>query len=237
MNNESLKDKEKKILILRHEIKQLKQKEKELEKLESEYYHEYFDMPRDDFSLLTNIPYNPDNNKHVLYDYSILNVDTIGKIICKLIKKYENKDVVAKRLIYYTDWEDAFGNQTLELPRLVIGEEDKIERLDKEEQNIIIEYDDFYDLEDYPTNNPVRWWSTSSRSLIRDYVETSNYRSLIDTRNGLDFQYPANQEYIEELIYSLAYYQREHNIKFMGPKETWNTYRKIYKKSNIINTK
>ena len=59
-----------------------------LKKLELEYYYLYFDiLNRSKFSLLTDIPENPTNRKHVLYEYSVLNIDTIGKIICKLLKK------------------------------------------------------------------------------------------------------------------------------------------------------
>lgn len=231
MINESLNKKKKGILLIEKEIKQLEQKKKQLQKLKLDYYHEYFDTKRDDFTLLTDIPSNPNSknyvtDKHVLYDYSALNVDTIGKIICELIKKYENEDVVSKRLIEYAWWENKFGDYLVELPRLVIGKKDSVEKLDKDSQNIIIEYSDYCYLKDYPTKNPVTW----KTSEYGGYYKRSNYKHLVGYYDGLDFNYPNNQEYIRELIYSLAYYQKEHDIKFMSPQETWNVYRKIYKK-------
>ena len=226
MNNESLNDKKKRIILIEKEIKQLEKKKKQLQKLKLDYYHEYFDTTRDDFSLLTDIPSNPSQDSHVLYDYSALNIDTIGKIICELIKKYDNKDVVSKRLIEYDRWKNAFGFYLVELPRLVIGREDSVEKLYEDSQNIIIEYSDYCYLKDYPTKNPVTW----KTSEYGGYYKRSNYNHLIGYSDGLDFNYPKNQEYIRELIYSLAYYQKTHDIKFMSPQDTWNVYRKIYKK-------
>lgn len=230
MDSISLNDKKSKILLLEKEIKQLEQKKKQLKRLKLDYYHEYFDAKRDDFALLTDIPSNPNNrnyrtDKHVLYDYSVLNIDTVGKIICELIKKYDREDCVAKRVMEYAWWENKFGDYLVELPRLVIGKEDSVEKLDKDSQNIIIEYSDYCYLKDYPTKNPVTW----KTSEYGGYYKRSNYNNLVGYYDGLDFEYH-NREYIRELIYSLAYYQKQHDIKQMPPSDTWDVYRKIYYK-------
>ena len=226
MNIESLAEKKKEIRQLEKEIKALKKKRERLERLEVEYYHEYFDTPRDEFALLTDIPSNQTNKKQVLYDYSVLNIDTIGKIICKLIKKYENKDYVSRRLIRYEQWQNAFELYPVELPILVIGQEDEVKKLDKNKENIIISYDDHKLLTEYPTKTPVTW----KTSRYGGYYDRSNYGNLLNYFDGLSFEHPTNQDYIDELIYSLAYYQRENGIIQMNPRDTWNVYRKIYKK-------
>ena len=228
MNSVFLDDKKSKILLLEKEIKQLEQKKKQLKRLKLDYYQEYFDAKRDDFALLTDIPSNPNNSnyatdKHVLYDYSVLNVDTIGKIICELIKKYDKEDCVAKRIIEYDRWGNKFGYYLVKLPRLVIGKEDEVEYLDEKKKNIIISYNNHAYLDKYPTHNPVTWMT----SEYGDHYKASNYDHLVGYYDELDFEYH-NREYIKELIYSLAYYQKQHDIKQMTPSDTWDIYRKIY---------
>lgn len=225
-----LNDKKKKIL-LEKEVKQLEKKQEELSKLKLEYYNEYFNIKREDFALLTDIPSNPNdkdykNDKHVLYQHSVLNVDTVGKIICQLIKRYDHRDVISKRLILRTRGNNAFGTYPVEIPKLVIGQKDEVEDLYKNEHNIIINYNEYMNLNEYPTNNPVKWCTSS----VGNHYKKSNYNHLIDYYDGLSFNYPGNLEYIKELIFSLAYYQREHDIKYMMPEDTWNVYKKIYKK-------
>lgn len=226
MDSISLNDKKNKILLLEKEIKQLEQKKIQLEALKSEYFHEYFENEREDFALLTDIP--PILNTcsdHILWNYSVLNVDTVGKIICKLIKKYDNEDFISKRMVKYEWWDNTFRDYVAEIPILVIGREDEIEYQNKRDRNIIIEYDMYAYLNKYPTNNPVTWKTSDSY----DYYERSNYKHLIGYYDGLNFEYH-NREYIKELIYSLAYYQKQHDIKQMTPTDTWNVYRKIYRK-------
>ena len=77
-------------------------------------------------------------------------------------------------------------------------------------------------------------WSTLNcpfliSSEYGDYYKASNYNHLVGYYDELDFKYH-NREYIKELIYSLAYYQKQHNINQMTPSDTWNVYRKIYYK-------
>ena len=226
MDSSSLNDKKNKILLLENEIRLLEQKKEQLRAIKAEYYHEYFETKREDYALLTDVP--PILNKlndYILWDYSVLNVDTIGKIICKLIKKYDNEDFVSKRMIKNEWWSNTFSDYPVELPILVIGREDEIEYQDKRDRNIIIEYNMYASLDKYPTNNPVLWKTSDNY----DYYEGSNYTHLIGYDNGLHFEYH-NREYIKELIYSLAYYQQQHDIKQMTPTDTWNTYRKIYRK-------
>ena len=119
---------------------------------------------------------------------------------------------------------NAFESFVAEEPILVIGKEDEVKHSYENENNIIICYDDYYSLEEYPTSNPV----VLNSSKFESPVERSNYSLLVGFRDGLTFDYH-NREYVRELIYSLAYYQKVHNIKQMTPSDTWNVYRKIYR--------
>ena len=223
-NDELLKIKDE-IVTLKDEIKLLEQKKKQLKKLEIELYNKYFDTKRDEYAFLTDIPNNPTTKVHALYPYSTLNIDEIGKLICKLFEMYEHKHVVAKRS-YNTEWEETkFDRYAVNYPILVIGEESKIADANDCEDNIIIEYNQYNSLKDYPTSRPVVWdiyqYSPSFKA--------SNYGSLIGYSNDLSFDYK-NYEFIKELIYSLAYYQKTHDIKYMNVKETREIFKKIYKK-------
>ena len=232
MNEKSLNDKKEKILLLEDEIKyledeikSLKEKKKILNNLKKEYYYDYFDTGRNEFTLLNNIPANYNKYiRHLLTNYSALNVDTIGEIICKLIKEYNNKDYISKRILECEEHPGFFG-YTTKTPKLVIGKYDEVDYIDKVENNIIINYNELCTLDHFPTDNPVIWFGSNR------YYKGSNYNYLVGNNDGLSFNYPVDMEYIRELIYSLAYYQKQHDIKQMTPEDTWSVYRKIYKKS------
>ena len=82
---------------------------------------------------------------------------------------------------------------------------------------------------EYPTNNPIIAEKLSGS--FRDIKKYSNYSHLVDYHDGLSFETKIYTDFIQELIYSLAYYQKKHDIKMMSPNDTWNVYRKkIYKK-------
>ena len=222
--NESLNEKQKKILLLEEEIKGLEKKKKQLEKLKYSYYSEYFNQS-DNTLPLTNIPSNPTTEKHILYNYSLLNVDEVGKMICTLFKRYENKNVVAKRLQEYDRWENYFGRYPVHLPILVIGNPDEIHYQKENSNNIVIDYAHYADLKKYPTDKPVTWDLNYSSGPF----ERSNYKIFIDSSGDLAFDYH-DYEFIKELIYSLAYYQKTRDITWMDAKDTRAAFRKIYKK-------
>ena len=98
----------KKIEAIRDEVSLLEEKRKQLTNLEAKYYDDYFSVDREDYAHLTDLPTFETQN-HVLRDYSRLNADEIGRIICELFKKYENKDLVTERnfiVDYYYDGND-----------------------------------------------------------------------------------------------------------------------------------
>ena len=223
MENIELSEKRKRIILLEDEIKSLEEKKKQLTRLQQEYYNDYFKVKRDDFSLLHDLPINSTNEKHALFDYSHFDVDTIGKIICELMKRYSDKTCVSKRIVHTDRWENKFEYYPVHYPKLIIGKPDEVND-EENENNIIIDYDMYADLKDYPTSNPIECM-TSSYEVIK---KRSNYNSLIAYNDGLSFNYH-NLEYIKELIYSLAYYQREHNKKYMSSQETVKVYKKIYR--------
>lgn len=223
MNSEELKQKRNRILSLQTEIEELKRKQEELCQLESEYYHEYYDTKREDFAHLTDIPRHPDKSVQTLWKDSMLNVDTVGKIICQLLKRYEKTDFISKRLDKIEKCDDIF-NSTLYYPVLVIGNPSKVDQIDRNSSNIIIDFS-ANSLKEYPTKNPI----VHEKYPFGNNHKYSNYNHLLGYFNGLSFDHKGH-DYIEELIYSLAYYQREHSLKTMSPSDTWNVYRKIYKK-------
>ena len=112
-------------------------------------------------------------------------------------------------------------------PILVIGNPDEINDMRKNSNNIVIAYDDNADLDKYPTNNPVMW----DMARYTGPFTRSNYRELLGYYDDLSFDYKG-YEFIKELIYSLAYYQKQNDIKQMSVNDTWNVYRKIYSKKH-----
>ena len=239
MTEDSLNDKRSRILLLEKDIKEISEeikrkkiqageKNRQLEILKLKLYKEYFSTKREEFALLTNIPPNPEKrNKHILFDYSCLNVDMVGKIICDLIKKYDNEDFASKRGVQeYTDTSDTYiCPQHIEKPVLVIAQGNEVNNpyKAKGDNKIIIEYSDSMILRGCPTNIPVTWKKGIGSEKLSDYA-------YLIYNDGVVFSYPNSKEYIKELIYSLAYYQKEHDVKYMTPEHTWNVYQKIYKK-------
>ena len=219
---------------IKKEIEALEKKKKQLRNLELEYYRNFYDSSyridyrgRElDYVLLQDCPHNPTNRKHILYDYSVFNVDTIGKIICQLLKT-EGINFISERL-YETEISDNIFHDRLYYPVLVIGKKDEVYELSSNESNIIIRFDYNATLDKYPTKNPVIWNLPSQNGPLKK----SNYSHLINYKDGLSFDCPIKQEdiLIRQLIYSLSYYQKQHNIKQMTPSDTWDVYRKIYYK-------
>jgi hypothetical protein len=225
MSQATLEETKSKIQLLEEEIELLKQKKAQLKKLKRDYYEDYFTTPREEFCILKDIPDNPDQKEHILYDYSVLNVDTVGRMIGELMRKYEHKDIVAERIQKSDMWDNAFGGYHVYHPQFVIGERGRTYLSNRDFNNIVIDYEMYNTTKDFPTNNPVYW-------DVRDDLKPcrrSNYRRLISYENGLSFN-EKNYEYIKELIFSLAYFQKQHDIHQMGAKDTWDVYRKIYKK-------
>ena len=225
MGNDALIAKKNKITLLENEIKMLNDKEKELNELRKEYYIEYFNTDRDDYTLLTDIPDIVLNEKHVLFDHSALNVDEIGKLICELFYEYEHRKMISMRSYRYATFIGRFDRYAETYPILVIGDEKHVIENEKNDDNIIIGFDCCSELSRYPTDEPV---------IFNTFYYTfsgkkSNYNHLVGYRGGLSFDYK-NYEFIKELIYSLAYYQKQHDISYMSPSDTRDVYRKIYKK-------
>ncbi len=225
MNDDSLNNTKNKILLLEQEIKTLEQKRRKLQELKKEYYCDYFDKKKENYTLLTDIPKNPTKEKHILYDYSVFNIDEIGKIICYLFRDYEKKELISRRLYNIEMAENKFEMYQVYLPILVIGNPEAIEKGKKNKNNIVIDYKSYAILDEYPTDNPVIW---DTFSYSKPY-KLSNYGHLLNYNGDLAFNYK-NYEFIRELIYSLAYYQKEHNIRLMSSVDTESVYKKIYKK-------
>lgn len=224
MGNE-LDEKRTKLILLEEKIKSLKGSREELLKARQEYYELFYNTEREDYAFLTNVPENTKGEKHPLYDYSTLNVDVIGKLICKLAQKYEGLDFASKRVDCTEQVKDKNEIYYEEYPVLVVGEKTKIHEGSENEDNIILEFDPNINVKDYPTDKPVFYVKgIHGESKIR-----SNYNKLINYMNGLSFDSKGHQ-YIEDLIFSLAYYQKSHGIDSMTSEETKDVYKKIFKR-------
>ena len=215
------------IYELEVEVKLLEEKKERLSDLKEKYYKEYFMAPRDEFSQLTNIPQNVTDRYHILSDFSNLKIDVIGQLICELFKKYENKDVVAKKLYHEVVAHTAIPSWQYE-PVLLIGSGEDIEdlgtifySLPRDSDNILIGYN-YDDSSDFIMKK--------KKDQINSFVYSipyNEYNKLIDKDLVFDDK---DHGFIRELIYSLAYYQKQHNINYMSAKETRHVYQKIYKK-------
>ena len=223
MDNNDLIIKNNRITLLEDEIKLLEEKKKELNKLESEYYKEYFCFKREEYAWLTGIPKNVSNKENVLWSYSCLNIDEIAKMICTLFKDNIGKEYNYERTYYLLQHQNDSKGYYVNNPIMIIGENDNIKDGINNDKNIIIEYSTRL-IEDSPTDNPVEW---TSRYGVKK--NSSNYKYLLNYVDGLSFDYK-NYEFIKELIYSLAYYQKEHNIRWMSTEDTRKIFSKIYKK-------
>ena len=259
-----LNEQRKKIEAIRDEIKPLEEKKKQLTNLEAKYYDDYFSVDREDYAHLTDLPTYETQN-HVLRDYSRLNADEIGRIICELLKKYENKDLVTERSMIANYYYDGCKTSLRFYPVLVI-KSPEIKYFDYLfdcfNDSMVVFYDRMggkkFDVPgeplfdsmkekcryEFPNSKPVVIPGVESKLLLRcsklkymlnNFGEVNIYDGdsvpLIcdnDTKplKLLDF---SKHEFVPELIYSLAYYQRQHGIERMGVKRTRDVYKRIYK--------
>ena len=107
--NKTLKMRSDRIKTLRDEVSLLEEKKNELKELEANYYKDYFSVPREDYAHLTDLPTFETQN-HVLRYYSRLNIEEVGKMICELLKKYENQRYVTERSFGRDYYNTGFGS-------------------------------------------------------------------------------------------------------------------------------
>ena len=221
----NLNEKNQKIFELKNKVEYLEKKRnailREINKMEEEYYYEYFDNANTE-KWLTNIP---DYQGDILNKYSVLNVDEVARIICDLFKKENDQNYNIKRIAggeYNYSYCLIGSERRMNHRRLKEGINcDKIyinnrlfRILSNANDSILIGYDKckIYKLCDYPTTEPID--------------SKSNYNNLLYD-NELKFNYK-NYEFIKELIFSLANYQRVNDIKYMTAEETNEAYKKLY---------
>lgn len=241
----TLEEEVKKLKEAKQKVKIIRAKEKELFDLKVKHYNDFYNGDIPDYSIISEkapYPYKNDYPQHYLSDYSGLNVDEVGKLICELFKKYENKNMHSRRIIVEETYEPSFvssRNITEEKAYLIIGSRYKIYNpydeygdLD-EDKLIIIEYDDFMDLNKFPTNKPIKTLDDVHIGAYYCYCEpeefvSSNYNYLLNSRGEIIFD-DKNKAFIEDLIYSLAYHQYKNGITYMSEEETKDTFKRIYK--------
>ncbi len=216
-----LHEKRERIQKLKKEISILRAKEVEVAKLEEELYNDYFNLEREEYAHLTQIPHTFSINREPMGPYSILNVDLVGKMIAILFKDYENKKMTVMRDSVLEKEQDDDDEYPFWNHFLIIKN-----ALENNENDIIkIEYSHYMSLCEYPTNDPITWIIFPRGREI----EASNYNKLIYLTGNLTFD-NKNREFIEELVYSLSYYQKKHGIEYMDATKTWDVFKKIYKK-------
>ncbi len=220
MDNEKRLEKEKKILQLKDEVALLRAKTDELEMLAKEYTLDYFNEEREEYAYLKQIPKHYSMTRHVLAPYSGLNVDLIGYMIAILFYDYEHKEMVVERKIASEMWNSLYGTKyQVKLPYL------SIRNLADASDNIEIDFSDSFLLKNFPMEKPVIWMTDQNGY---EHVST-NYTYLIGYNGELNFDY-VKREVIKELVYSMAYYQKQHDITYMDADKTWDVFKKIYKK-------
>ena len=230
MDKESLENMKSEILLLGEEVRKLGRARKKLNELRVIYYNEYFNVEREPNAWLTDIPKNVSWVLNPLHFSSMLNVDEVAKMICVLFKDKENKKMVFNRLYYDTLYDfkkKQKGMQHEIKPRMVI-EDAAASGKNKNKTQIILSYN-MTSFKDNPTDKPVTFSYWIDDELISEDIY-SNYNYLIDSIGGLNVVGWKKYPFIEELIYSLAYYQKVNNLEYMDSKDLWNAFEKIYKK-------
>ena len=223
--------------------KRIEEWKKKLADMKKEYYEDYFSTDWGEYALLTDLPDEDmilsSDEIHKLYEYSILNVDEIGKIICEMCALREGCEYHSARAKYYPDVMTSFqyyldGNVYQKYlkhcePILAIGEDIKKVYYgdDLNLRDIIyIEFCSGEHFSNLPMDNPV------IRSNFGRSMQYSNYRPLLEKNGSLAISNYVLYDFIKPLIYSLAYYQRQHNITTMSADQTRDVYKRIYKIEN-----
>lgn len=185
--------------------------------MEDEYYNNYFN---ESTGWLTNIPRQVNLYSRILDEYSNLNVDAIGDLICKLYRDNEGKRLTCVRR--------SLGDPKLFITKQsnakkIIEDTDYAIQTMKDEDSIIISYSQFA--------KPVCDWLPENQEYIKKYYNEHGlyaYSHLINY-GSLTIDYKS-REFIKELIFSLSNYQRENDITYMTGEETNKVFKKIYKK-------
>ncbi len=248
--DKSVKDRENHIQlmkeIIKSESKLSKQEKKYLKLLKDDYYDAYFEVEREEFAKLEDIPrITNDRHRNLLSEYSYLNVDEVCKIICLLFKEYENKEVEYRRL--YLDEYYIYG-VTFSEPYIAIGEPSVVDNGYKDKRNIVILWKtplkcNELTKHNIANDNPVcvltkddcdkrfkKRYHSNYQRLISTYIDNTGMSKYGEDKiDVLYFDY-RGYDFIVDLIYNLAYYQKMHNIRLMSGNETWDVFRKIYKK-------
>ena len=222
MSIEALRKKKEKVVKLQGKVERLRKAEEDLHQAEIDYYREYYKTDRPLFSRLTDIPEEIQYEDFGLADNAILCVDTVGRIIRDLIRRYEHEDVVGKRTTTFGKFETSTGDIIVNKPIYVVGRPEDIILGEACYKNVVLPYGQDMDCEHWPTNHPVYWEATfEDVCAVR-----SNYNYLFGGCDGLAFNI-YDREYIKEFIYSLAYHQKQMGITQMGQRDTWNVYEQI----------
>ena len=236
----TLEEEVKKLKEAKQKVKIIRAKEKELFDLKVKHYNDFYNGDIPDYSLIhekTPFPYPRYSDKiHYLCEYSYLNVDEIGKLICELYKKYENKTMYSRRIITSEGTKGFFHNGVDEIPHLIIGSKHKVYtnpfdyygELD-EDKLIVINYREDVSEKEFPTQKPVEWVIDHPDNICRkEEITSSNYNKLLNSVGNISFDYKG-KAFIEDLIYSLAYHQFKNGITYMSEEETKDVFKRIYK--------
>ena len=225
INNQviDLKQNQKEIKRMETYIKKAKNYEEQLKTLKPKYFNDFFTKERPLYEKLTDIPsasyLNEDIN--LMYQYSIFNLEDLQEIMVDYIennfhsKAQSEVKIVTTRQSGIEDYEFYWYNQ--EIPHLFVYSS-KI--------NI-----------DIPFNRTHPSYCKKiikclHNDLTKEYYYYGYYSQLINYYSKykeLPFDYQ-NNELIRELIYNLAYYQKQINETYLSEGQLLKAYKKIYKR-------
>ena len=207
---------------LEKQIEKIENGKNNLEKLNNQYYCDFFDKERKIYTKLTNIPYYKviDGKTNPIRKYSLFNLEELGDIFVDFIKykyrcKAKSKIEVIKKEEYKRDdnYYYHFSPYDCEYPYLIINSS-KI--------NINVPFTDFV--------------SSNLEKSIKccnddKFLYYSYYNKLLRSGYSSEFTFNyQNNESIRELIYNLAYYQKQINETQLPEGQLLKAYKKIYKR-------
>lgn len=205
---------------------------KDLADIKYKYYIDYFNLHRREHSLLEDIPpYEYFKSKlnavHPLSEYSKLNVVLLGEFIAELFKKYEQKDV--ESYIRFKNHK-INENKSVDVPNIIIGKNPKEISCNhfNNEDNIIIPLSANYEIfrKDGYIDGYVRYSAYDQSDSIVCFSPKRQLMGYNEELYNLDYK---GHTFIRDLIYTLAYYQKEMGVKDVDDEYLRNAFKRIYK--------
>ena len=225
-----LKQRKKEINKIESYIKKAKNYEEQLITLKINYFNDFFTKERPLYEKLTDIPSSSYLNEDInlMAQYSIFNLEEFGKILVDYIansfhskakskiKIITTKELMPARKLETEDYDYQFYWYNQKTPHLFI-------------QSSNISFDIPFNLANQYGEKTIK---CLHNDLTKEYYYYGYYNQLINYYSKyqeISFNYQNNQ-LIRELIYNLAYYQKQTNETYLSEGKLLKAYKKIYKR-------